>query len=76
MVLVSARHESLDLASSAALERASGTWQADLPLGAFLPLDGPPVLVAEDLELMDVYTLTIITDLGLEFEHVELRRKQ
>lgn len=59
----------------AAIPGVDGGWQVELAMAAFLPLDGQPVVVAEDLELMDVYALTIVADCGLELEHVELLRR-
>ena len=61
---------------AAAIPGVDGGWQVQLPMPAFLPLDGQPVGVAEDLELLDVYALTIVTDHGLELDHVELLRLQ
>lgn len=46
-------------------------------MSAFLPRDGQPVAVAEDLELLDVSALTILTKVtnqALELNHVELLR--
>ena len=51
--------------------------QVQLPMAALLPLDGQPVAVAEDPELLDVSALTIVTKVtnqGLEPDHVELLR--
>lgn len=51
--------------------------QVQLPMSAFLPRDGQPVAVAEDLELLDVSALTILTKVtnqALELNHVELLR--
>ena len=51
--------------------------QVQSPMAAFLPLDGQPVAVPEDPELLDVSALTIVTKVtnqGLEPDHVELLR--
>jgi len=59
---------------AAAVASPAGWWQVDLPIAAFLPLDGQPLGEADDLDLMDVYALTIVSDHGLELDHVELLR--
>jgi hypothetical protein len=52
---------------------AGSTWEVELPLKNFRPLQ-PQLSVAPDgLELTDVYALTIEEDAGLEINHVELR---
>jgi hypothetical protein len=56
----------------AALGPAGETWQIDLPLSEFRPLQPQFSTSPDGLELTDIYALTIGEDAGLEVNHVEL----
>ena len=57
----------------AALGPAGETWQVEIPLSDFKPLQPHLASSPDGLELTDIYALTIQEDAGLEINHVELR---
>ncbi len=61
----------IDLAPHA-LAPPGQTWDTEIPLADFRPLQPHLAASPEGLELTDVYALTIQVDAGLELNHVEL----
>ncbi len=57
---------------SPTLGPAGATWEVDLPLASFRPLQPQLAGSPEGLELTDVYALTLEEDVGLEIHHIEL----
>ena len=57
---------------SPTLGPAGATWEVDLPLASFRPLQPQLAGSPEGLELTDVYALTLEEDVGLEINHIEL----
>ena len=57
----------------ALLRPAGETWEVELPLANFRPLQPQLYASPEGLELTDVYALTIQEDAGLEINGLELR---
>ena len=55
-----------------ALGPAGQTWQVEIPLKNFRPLQPHLSTSPDGLELTDIYALTIQEDAGLEINHVEL----
>jgi hypothetical protein len=60
----------------ALLGPAGETWEVELPLGDFRPLNPQLASSPNGLELTDVYALTIKEDAGLEINHIELAPRQ
>ena len=56
----------------ASLGPAGETWEVELPLRDFRPLQPQLSSSPDGLELTDVYALTIKEDAGLEINHIEL----
>ncbi|MFO0914463.1 MAG: hypothetical protein U0795_15995 [Pirellulales bacterium] len=54
------------------LAPAGESWQVELPLAKFVPLQPELAQTPDGLELTDVYALTIQHDAGLEVHHMEL----
>lgn len=57
---------------SAKLGPAGQTWEVELPLGDFHALHPHLATSPDQLELTDVYALTVQEDAGLEINHIEL----
>jgi len=57
---------------SPTLGPAGATWEIDLPLASFRPLQPQLAGSPEGLELTDVYALTLEEDVGLEINPIEL----
>jgi hypothetical protein len=55
-----------------ALGQVGETWEVELPLANFRALHPHLAVSPDDLELTDVYALTINDDAGLEINHIEL----
>ena len=56
----------------ASLGPAGKTWEVELPLRDFRPLNPQLAASPDGLELTDVYALTVQEDAGLEINHIEL----
>lgn len=58
------------------LAPAGETWEVELPLSSFRPLNPKLSPSPDGLELTDLYALTVREDAGLEINHIELVPRQ